>query len=118
MQRPVHFEIHGADPEGAVGFYRAVFGWEIERWGDAPYWLAETGEGPGIDGALAPVQEHGQKVVLTLEVEDLAEAVARVREAGGTIVTDRAPIPGVGDLAEALDPNDVLFGMLQPLPGD
>jgi predicted enzyme related to lactoylglutathione lyase len=113
MPRPIHFEIHG-DPEAAVDFYRAVFGWEIQKWGEAPYWLAGTGEGPGIDGAIAPVQEHDQQVVLTVQVEDLTKAVARVREAGGTIMTERSPIPGVGDLAQAVDPNGVVFGMLEP----
>ena len=29
--RPVHFEIHAADPERCASFYRDVFGWEIER---------------------------------------------------------------------------------------
>jgi len=50
MPRPVHFEIHAADPDRAVAFYETVLGWKFERWGDLPYWLITTGEGPGIDG--------------------------------------------------------------------
>lgn len=115
MSRPVHFEIHGADPERAVRFYTEVFGWTVDRWDDQEYWLLGTGTGtPGIDGAAAPSQEHGQPVVLTMEVGDLRAATARVREAGGTVVVDRAPIPGVGWLATATDPNGVLFGLMQP----
>jgi hypothetical protein len=117
MSRPVHFEIHGDDPVAAAEFYSAVFGWTIERWGDQAYWLYGTGEdGPGINGAGAPTQEHGQKVVLTVEVDDLAVAVERARTAGGTIVMEGDPIPGVGMLAQVLDPNGVLMGMLQPEP--
>jgi predicted enzyme related to lactoylglutathione lyase len=53
-----------------------------------------------------------------MEVDDLAEAVARVWDAGGTIVIERTSIQGVGDLAQAIDPNGVLFGMLEPVSGD
>jgi predicted enzyme related to lactoylglutathione lyase len=118
MARPVHFEIHSRDPEAGKAFYSTVFGWTIDRWGDVPYWLATTGGGPGIDGALAPPQDHGQKVVLTMEVDDLAATLDRVREAGGTVVMEASPIPGVGTLAQAFDPNGVLFSMLEPPPGE
>jgi predicted enzyme related to lactoylglutathione lyase len=117
MSRPVHFEIHGDDPEAAVAFYSAVFEWSVDRWGDQEYWLLATGtEGPGIDGAVAPSQDHGQRVVLTMEVDDLAAAVSRAAAAGGTVVVESAPIPGVGWLAQVLDPNGVLFGILQSDP--
>ena len=79
MSRPVHFEIHGDDPVAATRFYSAVFDWKVEQWGDQPYWLYTTGEdGPGIDGAAAPSEDHGQKVVLTVEVDDLAAACLKV----------------------------------------
>lgn len=113
MARPVHFEIYGVDPVRAGEFYAHVFGWSVSRWGDHDYWLHGTGEGPGIDGASAPPQGHGQKVVLTVEVDDLDEAIGRTREAGGTVVTERSAIPGIGWLAQIVDPNGVLFGLLQ-----
>ena len=119
MSRPVHFEIYGDDPVAATAFYSAVFDWKVEQWGDQPYWLYTTGEdGPGIDGAAAESQEHGQKVVLTVQVEDLAAAVEKARAAGGTIVMEDAPIPGVGTLAQVLDPNGVLVGLLQSAPAE
>ncbi len=114
MSRPVHFEIHGDDPVAATEFYAAVFDWKVEQWGDQPYWLYGTGEGPGIDGAAAPTADHGQKVVLTVEVDDLAAALERVRAAGGSVVQEPMPIPGVGTHSYVLDPNAVLVGLLQP----
>ena len=115
MSRPIHFEIHGDDPVAATEFYSAMFGWKVEQWGDQPYWLYSTGEGgPGIDGAGAPSQEHGQKVVLTVQVDDLAASVEKTAAAGGTVIMESAPIPGVGTLAQVLDPNGVLIGLLQP----
>lgn len=115
MSRPIHFEIHGDDPVAATEFYSSLFGWKVEQWGDQPYWLYTTGEeGPGIDGATAPSQDHGQKVVLTVEVADLAASLEAARAAGGRIVMEAGPIPGVGTLGQVLDPNGVLVGLLQP----
>jgi hypothetical protein len=119
MSRPIHFEIHGDDPVAAAGFYSSLFGWKVEQWGDQPYWLYTTGEeGPGIDGASAPTEDHGQSVVLTVQVDDLAGSVAKARDLGATIVNDSMPIPGVGTLAQVLDPNGVLIGIMQPEPSE
>lgn len=113
MQRPVHFEIHVKDPEVSIAFFGDVLGWNSERWGDMPYWLQNTGEGPGIDGSIGEVQGHGQAVALTMDVDDLDAARERVIAAGGTITLERMAIPGVGWLIYATDPNGVHFGLLQ-----
>ena len=43
MSRVVHFEIHAENPERAVRFYTAVFGWTITKWdGPFDYWLVST----------------------------------------------------------------------------
>jgi predicted enzyme related to lactoylglutathione lyase len=113
MQRPIHFEIHVEDPEASVAFFSDVLGWRSDRWGDMPYWLQRTGEGPGIDGAIGSVQEHGQKVVITMDVDDLDAASERVVAAGGAITLERTAIPGVGWLIYATDPNGLSFGLLE-----
>ena len=113
MQRPIHFEIHVEDPEASITFFSDVLGWGSDRWGDMPYWLQSTGEGPGIDGAIGSVQEHGQSVALTMDVDDLDAARERVVAAGGTITLERMAIPGVGWLIYATDPNGLHFGLLQ-----
>jgi predicted enzyme related to lactoylglutathione lyase len=57
MPRPIHFEIHAADPQRAIKFYTQLFGWTFTKW-ESPmdYWLIKTGEQgtPGIDGGLLP----------------------------------------------------------------
>lgn len=32
MPRVVFFDVAADDPERAIGFYRDVFGWKIEKW--------------------------------------------------------------------------------------
>lgn len=122
MPRPVHFEIHATRPEQVKAFYEAVFGWRIDRWGDAPYWTIATGNTvPGIDGGLLPRQgpppANGAPVgtfVITIEVPDLDIAVKDITANGGTVPVARHPIPGVGWLAYAKDPDGNLFGVMQP----
>lgn len=133
MNRPVHFEIHAADPEGAARFYREVFGWEIREWTmpgvelppENRYWLVNTGPDgtPGINGGIvvrrgaAPVQ--GQAVnafVVTMDVASVDESVARATANGATLALPKMPIKGVGWLAYCHDPAGNIFGMMQNDP--
>ena len=116
MHRPIHFELQVDDPERTIGFFSDVFGWRSDRWGDMPYWLQSTGEGDGIDGAVGPMQENGQSIVLTMDVEDVDAARQSVIDAGGAITAERMAIPGIGWIVMGVDPNGIHFGMLQPDP--
>jgi predicted enzyme related to lactoylglutathione lyase len=124
MSRPVHFEIHSADPDRAAAFYTALFGWQIKKWeGPMEYWMIVTGGDPepGINGGLvrrrgaAPAE--GQPVnafVCTVGVDDLDATLAKLPTAGGTVALAKMPIPGVGQLAYVKDPDGNLLGILQP----
>ena len=44
MPRPVHFEIHAADPQRAIAFYTSLFDWKFAQWdGPMEYWMVTTG---------------------------------------------------------------------------
>jgi predicted enzyme related to lactoylglutathione lyase len=126
VSRIVHFEIHAADPERAVRFYRELFGWEISKWeGPEDYWLISTGPAakPGINGGLlrrrGQAPADGQPVnafVCTVSVEDVKAMLQRVTAAGGVTALPTMPVPGIGWLAYVKDTEGNLFGMLQPDP--
>ena len=124
MPRPVHFEIHAADPEAVCRFYQTVFGWEFQRWGDVPYWVTQTGtESPGIDGAvLQRVTEppaEGQPVnafVVTVQVENLDSTLSAVMANGGSLALEKQTHPGVGVVAYVKDPDGNILGILEPEP--
>jgi predicted enzyme related to lactoylglutathione lyase len=123
MGRPIHFEIHASDPERVLAFYRDLFGWTFKRWGEQPYWLATTGDGAGIDGAVVERRGSppaaGQPVnafVVTVGVDDVEAAATLAEEAGGTVVVPRQPVPGVGWLAYVTDPDGNLLGLMQDDP--
>ncbi len=128
MGRPVHFEIHAADPDRAQRFYVEVFGWEAQSiGGPTDYRLLLTGGdggGPGIDGAVLARQgaepEESQAVnayVCTISVDSIEETAHAVAEAGGRQVSERMEVPGVGDLSYFKDPEGNVFGALQPVSG-
>lgn len=117
MAKVVHFEIPADDPERAVKFYREAFGWEISKWGGpTEYWLAMTGpeDERGINGAITRREGFNNSVVNTISVESLADTVAKIKAAGGTVPEENLQIPGVGLLAYFRDPEGNMFSALQP----
>lgn len=97
VSRVLHFEIPVDDPERAGAFYSAVFSWHVDRWGPLDYWSLTTGEppGPGAEGALSPRTEEAPGVVVYMGVDDIETALDRVKQAGGTALTEKMPIPTV-----------------------
>lgn len=117
MGRVVHFEITAKDMERAKKFYE-IFGWQISDSGmpGMQYWLAKTGEGGGIDGAIMPKTYTKQAVRNTIAVDNIDEMIEKVKKAGGKISGEKDMIPGVGYYVNAVDTEGNEFGMLQPLP--
>jgi uncharacterized protein len=114
MPRVVHFEIPADNPEMAITFYSDLFGWQFTKWdGPMPYWLIDTGEGPGINGGLLQKNGPDHPVVNTVDVADLDSMVPKVEATGGTIVVPKMPIPGVGWLAYFKDLDGNIVGMMQ-----
>ncbi len=126
MPRVVHFEIHAAEPERTIAFYRDLFSWEFTRWeGPWDYWLIRTGatDQPGIDGGLVkrrgPAPAEGQPVnafVCTLDVADLDAVLSKATSLGGGIALERMPVPGIGWLAYIVDPDRNILGVMQSDP--
>ena len=117
MPRVVHFELAVSDPERAAQFYREVFEWNITKWeGPQDYWLVGTGSGErGIDGGLLMRRDENQpQTVNTVDVPSVDDYVARVERSGGRVALPKMAIPGVGWLAYCIDPDGVMFGMMQP----
>ena len=118
--RVVHFDFAVDDPDRATKFWEEAFGWKVTKWDSSAmdYWLVMTGseDDPGIDGGLALRQEGTPNTEVTLDVEDVAAAVAKVEAAGGTVVVPPMPIPGVGYLAYCLDTEGNRFGLMTSDP--
>ena len=125
MPRPIHFEIHAADPPAAIRFYGGLFGWSFTPFGDI-YHVIKTGEdGPGIDGGL--VRRQGPNpdpadptpviaYVCTCDVDDVDAYVAKALALGGIVAVPKMAIPGVGWLAYVKDTQSNLLGLMKNDP--
>jgi len=115
MPSIVHFEIAVDDPERAIKFYSTVFGWKIQKWDQFDYWLASTKhEGEvGIDGALMKREMAEQNIVNTIEVPSIDAFMTKIKENGGTVLTTKMTIPGVGYTARCRDTEGNIFGILE-----
>ena len=112
--RPTHFEFYPNDPEATVQLLTKAFGWQAQKWGDQDYWLLNTGDGPGINGAVARSGDEGPQTVVTCEVEDLDAAVEAVKISGGKLLTDLIEIEDVGRWAQVEGPGGEVFGLMEP----
>jgi predicted enzyme related to lactoylglutathione lyase len=121
MSRAVHFEIQASDPQALIDYYGGLFGWSFNKWEGGDYWLIHTGpeDKPGINGGLlprrGPVPDAMAAVnafVITVDVDDIDSALAKA----GNVVAPKMPVPGIGWLGYAKDPDGNIFGMMQEDP--
>src|SRR5471030_1568454 len=113
MSRVVHFEVHAENPERAIAFYQAVFGWQFTKWdGPMDYWLIVTGPDTerGINGGMIRRMGPGpldmqavNAYVCTIGVTKIDESVTKALAAGGVLALPKMPIPGIGWLAYVKD---------------
>jgi predicted enzyme related to lactoylglutathione lyase len=117
MPRVTWFEYFTEDAEKDAAFYNEAFGWQVQQWGDMPYWLVVTGDksDPGIDGAigLPPMEGMTQKVIATISVDDNDATVAAALAAGATVAVPKRAVPGSGWLTYLADPAGIVFGIMQ-----
>lgn len=118
MPRPGYFELAVENVERAAEFYKQAFGWNVHKWeGPMEYYTIQTGEGePGIDGGLYQAQDGVARTINTLMVEDLDAVVEKINAAGGKILQEKMPIPGVGYFALFMDTEGIMMSLMQNDP--
>jgi predicted enzyme related to lactoylglutathione lyase len=125
MDRVVHFEMPAEDRERVARFYSGVFGWQMQQMGPemGDYILATTTEsdekGPKAPGAInggffAKGGEQEPYPSVVIEVQDIKQRMQQVRDAGGQVIGEPQPIPGVGDFVVIVDTEGNRLSMLQP----
>jgi uncharacterized protein len=116
MGRVSHFEITADDPERAAAFYRKAFGWEFNDWGGPfKYLLATTGpkDQVGIDGAIMARHQTKQAVINTISVDKWEAGAQAVKDAGGTVLSDKDAVQGQGYFAYCRDTEGNVFGIFE-----
>jgi predicted enzyme related to lactoylglutathione lyase len=122
MNGIAYFEVQSSNPEKAIAFYQALFGWRATRDDHLPipYWRIETG---GIRGGLlqrpvaTPPPECGTNAyVCSIEVSDIGAVANKVASLGGQVALPTFAVPGVCWQGYFIDPDRNTFGVFQPDP--
>lgn len=127
MNPVVHFELPYDDRDRIARFYEAAFGWKLEKLGAemGNYVLATTAEQDArpdavrgaINGGFFPRSPDmpGQHPSVVMGVQDIQQAMKKVKDAGGEVLGTPMEIPGVGQYVAFLDTEGNRLSMLQPL---
>jgi predicted enzyme related to lactoylglutathione lyase len=100
----VHVEIPAADVPVASKFYQDLFGWKMQH--DAQFDYTMWQDGGGYGGGFNKVSDEtpiGQ-VLVYIDSEDIEADLKKVEQLGGTVVTPKTEIPGIGWFAAFKDP--------------
>ncbi len=120
-----HFEVPYDDVDRARAFYADVFGWSITPMPELDYTIVQTGPTdpdsgmaaePGyIGGGMFQRQEGVANPVITIEVDDMAEALASIADHGGAAVGETQQVADMGLAAYFTDCEGNLMGLWQTL---
>lgn len=120
--RVVHFEVPFDDVERATGFYRDVFGWQIQAMPEMQYHMVATGpvgdqgmpEEPGfINGGMFAREANVKLPVITIDVDDIDATLAEIETRGGTTVDKKTPVGDMGFAAYFADSEGNVLGLWQ-----
>lgn len=116
-----HVEIPADEPERAKRFYADVFGWsfEPETPGFEGYHTFTTPVGrEGTAGAIGKRGEMApEQLRLYAQVDSIDDTLAKIAEAGGSVVEPKAEVPGMGWYAVFKDPEGNELALWESAPG-
>jgi predicted enzyme related to lactoylglutathione lyase len=115
---PCWVDLGTPDIEAAASFYGTLFGWDVPE----PENAEQTGgyrqamlRGKPVAGIM-PLMQEGQPPAWStyISVEDADATVAKVREAGGTVLAEPMDVMELGRMAIFADPTGAVLGIWQP----
>jgi uncharacterized protein len=123
MGKVVHFEIPADDVARAKDFYGSVFDWQLDtmQMGEGEYTIAMTTpidsqtqrptEPGAINGGMMERSSDTPSPVITIEVEGIDDSLKKIEAGGGSTVTPRTEIPGMGAFAYFTDSEGNVMGL-------
>jgi uncharacterized protein len=128
MGKVVHFEIPADDIDRAKNFYGSIFGWDLQTvpMAGGEYTTVITTpvdeqtrmptEPGAINGGMMQRDENTPAPVITIDVDSIEQVLTQIAESGGTTVTPRTPIPGMGAFAYFKDSEGNVVGLYESTP--
>ena len=128
MNPVVHFEMPAEDRKRMADFYTNVFGWQAQLMGEemgnyvtvATTEVDENGRPkmPGaINGGFYPKTADMPNPVpsIVIAVDDIMKSMKKITDAGGKVLGEPMPIPGVGSYVSFIDTEGNRVSLLQPV---
>jgi len=124
MPKVVHFEIPADDLDRARSFYGTVFGWQLQTMSmpqGGEYTIVMTTpvdqqtqlptEPGAINGGMMQRDEQTSAPVITVDVDNIDDALRDIEANGGSTVTPRTAITGMGAFAYFKDSEGNVMGL-------
>jgi predicted enzyme related to lactoylglutathione lyase len=124
MDKVVFFNIPAEDIERAKKFYTEIFGWNIGETEIPGYQLVKTTETDdnnlpkergAINGGLYERFNSDERTEITIEVSSIDDYLKKIEDLGGSTVTGKIPINGIGFYAEFFDTENNIIGLFQDI---
>lgn len=114
-------ELMTSDPEGALSFYRQLFGWTVEtsQMGMGPYHVVKAGD-TSVGGVMGkPPGGEGMPSTwgVYVTVDDVEKTVAQCTALGGKVLMPPMDIPQVGRMAVIQDPQGATLSVITYVSG-
>lgn len=119
MPTIVHFDIPAEDTGRAKKFYAGLFGWKFELFPDMQYSLITTTNldgTPGVGGGMGKRMEPSQRMMNYFGVSSLDAAAKKVKSLGGSLISEKMAVPGMGFLINCEDTEGNRFGLYEEDP--
>lgn len=107
-----HIEWEVKDLTKAQAFYQGMFEWKFQAFGES---MVTFGSGDQHIGGLmkSETPQPGSSPSVWIEVEDVEAMCARALSLGGTVLSEKSPVPHVGWSALVGDIDGNPIGMVQ-----
>ncbi len=119
MSSVTHFEIYASEPGKLADFYRALFGWQLEKAPGIDYWRIQTepSNTNSFNGGLTyrPIPEP-RSWVHYVNVESLDASIEQLQRLGGAVLRPKTAVPKTAWYAVVQDPEGNIFAIWQPDP--
>ncbi len=112
----IHIEMSARNHSDLAKWYSRHFGWTTQEWPEMDYttatWADKAGNGAGF-GPESPERPAGT-VLCYIYTDDIDRAGSFIAGDGGTLVSRRMEVPGVGTMLWFKDPAGNPMALLQP----
>lgn len=122
MDKVVHFEIPADDLDRARKFYSETFGWNMNIMQQMGYTILITTPAdekgmpkePGaINGSMMRRKAPITNPVITINVPDIAKALANIKKKGGSVIMEKMQVGDMGYSAYFKDTEGNILGLWQ-----